>query len=439
MLGIKAESTQSQDDWIGPAPWIEMTPPGPRAQALIERDNRVAASCYARCHPLVVRRACGSVVEDVDGNRYLDFAAGGAVCTVGHCHAKVVAAIERQTRELIHIGGMAFRSEPMIALSEKLASIAPGRSAKRVFLTSGGTEAIEAAIKLARWRTRRQWIIAFRGAFHGRSIGALSLTSSRYHLREGFGPLMPMVAHVPYGDVEAIRSELFGQQMAPEEVAAIFVQPLLSEGEFLLPSEGFLPSLRKLCDKHGILLVADEVHSGFGRTGKMFACQHFGVVPDILAVSKGIAGGLPLGAIIAPEEVMTWPVDAHGSTHGGNPVACAAALATLDLLESGLIAHGAEAGTRLRERLERIAERRRCFRGVRGLGLLCGVDVVSRKTGRPYPPLRDRILAEAFRRGLILLGCGDATIRFTPPLLLNEAQVDVGLDVFDEAVATVTD
>jgi len=439
MLGIKEDSVQESDHWIGPAPWIETTPPGPFAQAAIERDNRVAASCYDRPYPLVVRRANGSVVEDVDGNRYLDFAAGLAVCSTGHTHARVVAAIERQCRELIHICGSTYRYEPMIALSEKLASIAPGRSAKRVYLAESGSEAIEAAIKLARWRTRRQWIIAFRGAFHGRTVGALSLTSSRHRMREGFGPLMPMVAHVPYGDVEAIRTQFFGHEMVPEEVAAIFVQPLLSEGEFTIPPNGFLPSLRKLCDKHGILLVVDETHSGCGRTGKMFACQHFGVVPDIVAVSKGLASGLPLGAIIAPEDVMTWPQGAHGSTYGGNPVACAAAMATIELLESGLVANAAKMGERMCERLETIGERRHCLQNVRGLGLMVGVDVVNRKTGRPYRALRDRIFAEAFRRGIILLGCGDATIRFSPPLLLNRTQLDVGLNVLDEAIATVTD
>ena len=439
MLGIKENSARDADHWIGPAPWIETTPPGPLAQASIERDARVAASCYSRQHPLVVRRAGGSVVEDVDGNRYLDFAAGRGAWSTGHTHRKVVAAVEQQCRELIHISGSAYRYESMIALSEKLALIAPGRSAKRVYLAASGSEAIEAAIKLARWQTRRQWIIAFRGAFHGRTIGALSLTSSKDCMREGLGPLMPMVAHAPYGDVEAIRTDLFGQQMTPGEVAAIFVQPLLTEGEFATPPNGFLPSLRKLCDKHGILLVLDENHTGMGRTGKMFACQHFGVVPDILVLSKGVASGLPIGAIVAPDQIMTWPTDAHSSTHGGNPLACAAGLATIELLESGLIANAAQAGARLSERLEEIGARRHCLKNVRGLGLLVGVDVVNRRSGRPFGALRDRILSEAFRRGLLLTACGDATIRFSPPLLLNKAQLEVGLNVFDEAITTVTD
>ncbi|MCK4659562.1 MAG: aminotransferase class III-fold pyridoxal phosphate-dependent enzyme [Phycisphaerae bacterium] len=439
ILSIKHDSTQETDRWIGPAPWIETTPPGPLATAAIDRDNRVAASCYARCYPLVVRRANGSVVEDVDGNRYLDFAIGADACCAGHTHPKVVEAITRQVHDLIHISGSAFHHAPMIALSERLAAIAPGKSAKRVFLTNSGTEAIEAAIKLARWQTRRQWIIAFRGAFHGWTMGALALTSSECRLQEGFGPLLPMVAHVPYGDLDAIRTQLFGQQMAPEEVAAIFVQPLLSESRFAFPPDGFLPALRKLCDKHGILLVMDETHSGMGRTGKMFACQHFGVVPDILAVSKGIANGLPLGAIIAPEKVMTWPPSTHGSTCGGNPVACAAGLATLELLESSLLPAGVKFGELLLERLNRLTRRRRCLANARGLGLLAAVDVVNRQSGRPYPALRDRILHEAFQHGLLLLGCAEATIRLSPPLIVNQAQLEVGLDVLDEAISTVTD
>ena len=364
---------------------------------------------------------------------------GLAVCATGHGHPKVVAAVGKQAHDLLHIGGSVFRCEPMTAVSERLAALAPGRSAKRVFLTNSGTEAVEAAIKLARWQTRRQWLIAFDGAFHGRTLGALSLTASRYRLREGFGPLLPMVAHVPYGDVDAIRTQLFGHQMAAEEVAAIFVEPLQSESGFAPPPPGFLPALRKLCDKHGILLAVDETQTGIGQTGNMFASQTLGVVPDILAVCKGLASGLPLGAIIVPEHLMTWPAGAHGSTHGGNPTACAAALATLELLEAGLIEQGVRSGERLRERLQQIAEKRRCLANVRGLGLLTGVDVVQRKTGRPYPALRERILAEAFQRGLILLGCGEATIRFTPPLLINKAQLAVGLDVLDEAIATVTD
>ncbi|MCP4592219.1 MAG: aminotransferase class III-fold pyridoxal phosphate-dependent enzyme [bacterium] len=439
MLGIKEQSVGGHDQWIGPAPWIDISPPGPLARTAIERDGRVAASCYARQHPLVVRRASGTVVEDVDGNRFLDFAAGMAVCSVGHGHPRVVEAIEKQLHELIHVCGTAFRYEPMIALSEKLAALAPGPAAKRVFLTNSGTEAIEAAIKLVRWHTRRPWIISFRGAFHGRTTGALALTSSEYRLREGFGPLLPMIAHAPYGDVEAIRDQLFGLQMAPEEVAAIFVQPLQSEGGFTLPPDGFLPALRRLCDKHGILMVVDENQCGLGRSGKMFACQQFGITPDVLVISHGLASGMPLGAVIAPEKVMTWPSGAHGSTYGGNPIACAAALATLELLESGLIASGAAAGQHLRGYLNDLTGRNRHLRDVRGLGLLLGVDVVNRRTGRPSAVLRDRVLGEAFRRGLILLGCGDTSIRFSPPLTINKAQLEVGIGVLEEAVATVAD
>ncbi|MFQ5413469.1 MAG: aminotransferase class III-fold pyridoxal phosphate-dependent enzyme [Phycisphaerae bacterium] len=439
MLGIKNNdaSQPSGDTWIGPAPWIETEPPGPKARALIDRDERFSSPSNTRDYPLVVDRAYGSVVADPDGNRFLDMAAGIAVCATGHCHPKVVAAIHAQSKRLVHICGSDFYYPAMVELVDRLASIVPGRSEKRVLLTNSGAEAVEAAIKLSRFHSGRRWIIAFHGAFHGRTMGALSLTCSKARQREGFGPLVPMVAHVPYGDAGAIESQLFRYQMGPGEVAAIFVEALQGEGGYVVPDASFLPKLRALCDKHGILLVCDEIQSGAGRTGKWFAYQHAGIVPDITLMAKGLASGMPLGAVIARAEVMNWPPGAQGSTFGGNPVCCAAALATLDLVESQYMAHAARLGERLREGLIAIAERRKCVANVRGLGLMLGVDVVNRRTGKRCPKLRGQLLTEAFRRGVLLLGCGETGIRFCPPLCINEAQLDVALKLFDEAVATV--
>jgi 4-aminobutyrate aminotransferase len=439
MLGIKKElePKRSEDAWIGPAPWIETPLPGPNAKALIERDERNSSPSYTRDVPLVVRRGLGSVVEDVDGNRFLDFAAGIAVCATGHCHPKVVAAIEAQAKCLIHICGSDFYYPPMVELMEKLVAIAPGPGPKRVLLTNSGAEAVEAAFKVARHHTNRKWVIAFHGAFHGRTMGALSLTSSKVRQKERFGPLVPMVAHVPYGHVEAIEAQLFKSQMTPNEVAAIFVEPIQGEGGYVVPPAPFLPDLRTLCDKHGILLVCDEVQSGTGRTGKWFAFEHFGIIPDLILMAKGLASGMPLGAVIARADIMDWPRGAQGSTFGGNPVCCAAALATLELVESGYMANAAALGPRILSELTAIAERRKIVTGVRGLGLMCAVEIVNRKTGKPDPKLRDRVLPAAYQRGLILLPCGDSSIRFCPPLCINETQLDVGLKLFDETLATL--
>lgn len=427
-------------DWIGPAPWIKVSPPGPLALKAVARDKRVSSPSYTRPYPLVVQRAQGSVVEDVDGNRYLDFTAGIAVCSTGHCHPQVVKAISEQASNLIHICGSDFYYEPMIALGEKLAQIAPGPASKRVLFTNSGAESVEAAIKLARHYTHRKGIIAFYGAFHGRTMGALSLTASKPRQRGRFGPLVPMVEHVPYGDVDAIRKNIFGRVASPEEVAAIFVEPLQGEGGYIVPPPNFLPDLRELCDKHGIMLVFDEIQSGMGRTGKMFCCEHYGVAPDILVLAKGLASGMPVGAVIASEEVMSWPEGAQGSTFGGNPVACAAALATIDLLEKQYIENAAALHEIAMTKLQTIDARRRQVMAPRGKGLMLAVDIVKdARTREPDPKMRDRIVSEAFSRGLLLLGCGETAIRFTPPLCINRVQLEVGFDVFDEAIATVAD
>lgn len=439
MLGIKAESRmeRNEDSWIGPAPWIKTDLPGPLAQLMVDRDEAVSSPSYTRDYPLVAKRASGSVIEDVDGNRFLDFAAGIAVCSTGHCHPKVVAAIEQQARSLLHICGSDFYIPAMVELMEKLTQIVPGKDPKHVFLTNSGTEAVEAAIKLARHYTDRKWIIAFHGAFHGRTMGALALTCSKARQKERFGPLIPMVAHVPYGNAEAIETQLFKYMMAPSEVAAIFVEPIQGEGGYVVPPPEFLPALRALCDKHGILLVADEIQSGAGRTGKWFAFEHFNVVPDIVLMAKGIASGMPLGAVIASSNIMAWPPGAQGSTFGGNPVCCAAALATLQLLESGYMANAAALGPQLQAGLRNIAENRKVIANVRGIGLMCAVDVINKKTGKGDAKVREKLVKASFERGLILLPCGEFGIRFVPPLCINETQLDVGIKLFDEAVAMI--
>jgi 4-aminobutyrate aminotransferase len=438
-LGIKPEEQPQGpgDTWIGPAPWIQTPLPGPHAKMLIERDHVHCSPSNKRDYPLVVRRAVGSVVEDVDGNRFLDFAAGLAVCSTGHCHPKVIAAMEAQAKLLIHMCGSDFYYPPMIELMERLAGIIPGDRPQRVLLTNSGTEAVEAAIKLVRHHSKRKWIIGFYGAFHGRTMGSLSLTCSKAVHRESFGPLIPMVTHVPYGDVDALESQLFKHKMAPNEVAAIFVEALQGEGGYAVPEASFLPRLRSLCDKHRILLVCDEIHTGTGRTGKWFAFEHFDIVPDIVLMAKGLASGMPLGAVIARADVMHWPPDTQGSTLGGNPVCCAAALATLELVESTYMKHAAALGPKLLARLGEIAGKRKVIARARGLGLMCGVDVIHRRSDKPDARLRHRILQAAFQRGLILLPCGEASIRFCPPLCINETQLEVGLRIFDEVLATI--
>lgn len=422
---------------FGPVPSITTKPPGPIAKGFIERDERYSSPSYTRDYPLVVKRALGSVVEDVDDNRYLDLAAGIAVCATGHCHPDVVAAIEQQTRNLIHICGSDFYYPSMVDLMEKLSAITPGGD-KKVLLTNSGAEAVEAAFKLARHHTNRKYAISFHGSFHGRTMGALALTSSKARQKEKFSPLVPMTAQVPFGDAAAIETTLFRYQMAPNEVAAIFVEPIQGEGGYIVSPPRFMTELRALCDKYGILLIADEIQSGTGRTGKWFAYEHFGIEPDITLMSKGIASGMPLGAVIAREGIMDWPPGAQGSTFGGNPVCCAAALATIDLVEKKYMANAAKMGKLLLERLGDIATAHKCIGSPRGLGLMCGVDVLNPKTGAADPKLREKILQAAYDRGMILLGCGETAIRFCPPLCITAEELETGLALFDQAIASVS-
>ncbi len=420
---------------LGPAPHLITDLPGPKAKQWIERDERVTSPSYTRDFPLVAHRGLGCVVEDVDGNRFLDFAAGIAVCATGHSHPAVTKALHEQIDRFIHICASDFYYASMAELCEKLVEITPLRSPGRVLLTNSGAEAVEAALKLSRYKTKRKWLLAFHGAFHGRTMGALSLTSSKIRQKKGFGPLVPMVTHAKYGDISSIE-EIFQRQAAPDEVAAVFVEPMQGEGGYVIPPAGFLKDLRALCDKHGILLVFDEIQSGIGRTGKWFACQHADVMPDILCAAKGLASGMPIGAVIAAADIMDWPPGAQGSTFGGNPVSCVAAIETIRLIETQYMKNAGRIGELLQARLRAIAGRHPRIGHIRGLGLMTGATVYD-DACKPSGALRNKVAQEAFRRGLILLGCGDDSLRFAPPLCINEQELNTGLEIVEQAVAAV--
>ena len=413
------------------APRLVTEVPGPEALARIERDRKVTSPSLPRAYPLVPKRGAGSVVEDVDGNLFLDVNAGIAVTSTGHSHPEVVDAIRRQAEELLHYSASDFYLPIYSDVCEELDRIAPFSKPARSFLTNSGTEAVEGAIKLARFATGRQYVIAMLDSFHGRSYGSVSLTASKAKYRTGFGPLLPGIHHTHFGDFEHLEQVLFKRLVSPSEVAAVIVEPILGEGGYVLPPDGWFPYLRELCDRHGILLVADEVQSGMGRTGKMWAIEHFGVEPDIVLAGKGIASGMPLGAMIAREDLMTWEVGAHGSTYGGNPVACAAALASLRLIEGGLMDNAREMGDLLMGGLRRMAERQPAIRDVRGLGLMIGIQF-------PDHDVMSAVEQAAFHKGLLVLGCGDDVIRMSPPLVIRRDQVDTALEVFEEAVAEVS-
>jgi 4-aminobutyrate aminotransferase len=411
------------------APRVVTEIPGPQARARIERDHKVTSPSLPRAYELVPRRGAGSVIEDVDGNLFLDVNAGIAVTSTGHAHPSVVAAIQRQAEQLLHYSASDFYLPIYSDVCEELDRIAPFAEGARSFLTNSGTEAVEGAVKLARYATGRQNIIAMIGSFHGRSLGSVSLTASKAKYRTGFGPLLPGVYHTVFGDEQHL-DILFRRLVAPSEVAAIVVEPILGEGGYVLPPPGWFRYLRDLCDRQGIVLVADEVQSGMGRTGDMWAIEHEGVEPDILLAGKGIASGLPLGAIVARERLMTWDVGAHGSTYGGNPVACAAALATLELIEGGLLDNARDVGELLLKGLRDIQARRPEIVDVRGRGLMIGIEFEQAET-------MHAVEQAAFRRGLLVLGAGDAVIRMSPPLVFRPDQAETALQVFDDAVADV--
>jgi 4-aminobutyrate aminotransferase len=424
------------------APHIVTDLPGPKGRAIIERDAAVASPSLTRAYALVAESGSGAVVTDVDGNRFLDFAAGIAVCSTGHSHPEVVDAIKQQAERLVHIAATDFYEPRYLEFMERLAAIAPFTEPARVFLTNSGTEAVEGAIKLARYHTHRPGIIAFEGAFHGRTMGALSLTNSKVKQRAGFGPLIPMVHHAPFprvrswreatggdgsAELEYLKRTIFGRQIAPSDVAAIVVEPIQGEGGYFPAPPAFLRGLRELCDEHGILLVADEIQSGMGRTGRWWAIEHAEVEPDIVTTAKGIASGMPIGAFIARESVWTWPPGAHGSTYAGNPVCAAAGLATLDIIEREGMANATAMGARLREGLERVCASRPAVLDIRGSGLMIGVEFDSHGAA-------EAVQEEAFRLGLLTLECGESSLRFSPPLVVSAAQVDTALELFDRAL-----
>jgi len=433
-------------------PLIHGALPGPRARQIIERDQRVISPSYTRSYPLVANRGEGAIVEDVDGNRFLDFNAGIAVVATGHCHPKVVAAIQRQAAELLHMSGTDFYYENMVALAEKLAELAPGGGERRVSFGNSGTEAIEAALKLARYSTGREKFIAFLGAFHGRTLGSLALTASKPVQRRGFSPLMPGVHHIPYAYcyrcaygkspdtcavecAKVIEDQLVKTILPPDEVAAIVLEPVQGEGGYVVPPQKFFDELARIAKRFGMLLVFDEVQSGMGRTGKMWAAEHFHASPDILAVAKGIASGLPLGATVARADLMTWPPGAHASTFGGNPVSCAAALTTIELLEQELVENAARIGSYIMDRLRDWPARFPIVGEVRGLGLMIGIELVrDRETRERAPVARNRVLELAFERGLLVLGAGENSIRLCPPLVITRDQAGFAMDVLEECL-----
>ena len=439
-------------------PKIKAQLPGPNAQRALANDEKYISPSYTRTYPLVAKSGRGMVVTDVDGNEFLDFSAGIAVTSTGHCHPQVVAAIQKQAAELIHMSGTDFYYENMAELAERLSQIAPMPGPHRIYYGNSGTEAVEAALKLARYHTKRQHVIAFYGAFHGRTMGALSLTASKPQQKRRFAPLVPGVTHVRYPDMyrgceggpqeaEAfalgcarfIEDKLFRTTLPPEEVAAIFVEPIQGEGGYVIAPAVFMRELRRICDRHGILLVVDEVQSGVGRTGKWWAVEHSEVEPDILCMAKGIASGMPLGVMLSRADIMDWVPGSHASTFGGNPVCVAAALATLDVIEKErLLANADAVGGYMLERLADWPRKYRLVGDVRGRGLMIGVEIVKDKKTKEYAAAeRDRIVQMAFERGILFLGCGPTALRISPSLVVTKEEADAAIDVLEECVEAV--
>ena len=436
-------------------PQIKTALPGPKAKALIDRDASVVSPSYTRSYPLVMERGYGAMVEDVDGNIFLDCAAGIAVNATGHAHPEIVKAVTEQAHRFLHMSGTDFYYEPQVRLAEDLAAVAPIDGGVRSFFGNSGTEAVEACVKLSRYSTKRDNIIAFLGGFHGRTLGALSLTASKAIQRRGFGPMMPGVYHSPYPDcyrcpvgltskdcaaecLDYLEHQIFVHLVSPDEVAAIVVEPIQGEGGYVVPPDQFIQRLREITKTNGILLVADEVQSGMGRTGKMFAIEHTGTRPDMIAMAKGIASGLPLGVAAARKDLMAWPPGAHASTFGGNPVSCAAAIVTLRLLRERLMANAADVGAHLMAGLKALVDKHRLIGEVRGRGLMIGVELVrDRHTKERASEERERVVAAAFSRGLLLLGAGKNSIRFSPPLILTREQAETAVRIFDEALGDV--
>jgi 4-aminobutyrate aminotransferase len=438
-----------------PVPDLKTSLPGPRAKAIIDRDAAVVSPSYTRSYPFVMARGEGAMAEDVDGNRFLDCAAGIAVNSTGYSHPAVVAAIVEQAGKFLHMSGTDFYYEPQVRLGEEMNAIAPWLGPKKSFFANSGTEAIEAAVKLARYQTQRHGIIAFLGSFHGRTMGSLSLTSSRAIQRKGFGPPLSGVYHAPYPNpyrrpvgqsvdecaaaaIAYIEDQILVHLVSPDEVAAVVVESIQGEGGYVVPPPAFHQALRELTRKHGMLLIVDEVQSGMGRTGRMFAIEHFGVEPDIVATAKGIASGLPLGVTTARADVMAWPPGSHASTFGGNPVSCAAALATIKLLKESLIANATEVGRHFTDGLRALQDKHALIGDVRGFGLMIGIELVrDRLTKERATTERDRLVDECFRRGLLVLGAGRNTLRLSPPLVLTRDEASTAVRIIDESLSAM--
>ena len=436
-------------------PDLKTALPGPKARAIIERDARVVSTSYTRDYPLVMARGEGCAVEDADGNVFLDCSAGIAVTATGHSHPDVVQAIVEQAHKFLHMSGTDFYYEPQVRLGEQLAAIAPMQGSKRSFFGNSGTEANEAALKLAKYYTKRDNVIAFLGAFHGRTMGSLALTASKITHRKGFGPLLPGTYHAPYPDcyrcplgyrpencaaecLNFLEDQLFVHLVSPEEVAAVMVEPIQGEGGYIVPPDVFLQKLREITSKYGILLIADEVQSGMGRSGRMFAVEHVGIEPDIVTIAKGIASGMPLGVATAPAEIMSWPPGTHASTFGGNPVSCAAALATIRLLQNGLVKNAATVGAHLLAGAKALMDKHQLIGDVRGRGLMIGIELVrDRQTKERATTERDAVVRECFKRGLLVLGAGRNAIRLSPPLVLTKQLADIALEILDQALTAV--
>jgi 4-aminobutyrate aminotransferase len=449
-------TTRTMTATVGPK--LKTALPGPHAKRVLAGDDKIISPSYTRSYPLVAKSGRGIVVTDVDGNEFFDFSAGIAVTSTGHCHPAVVAAIQKQAGELIHMSGTDFYYESMVQLAERLSKIAPMRGPHRVYYGNSGAEAVECALKLARYHTKRQNVIAFFGAFHGRTMGAVSLTASKPQQHRRFAPFVPGVTHIRYPDVyrgcsggapdaEAfalgcarfLEEKLFKTTLPPEEVAAIFVEPIQGEGGYVVAPTAFMQELRRICDRHGILLVADEVQSGIGRTGKWWAIEHTGVEPDMVCMAKGIASGMPLGVCMTRAEVMDWVPGSHASTFGGNPVCIAAALASLDVIEKErLLDNSASVGNHMLNRMADWPSKLKLVGDVRGRGLMLGVEIVKDKVTKEYGAAeRDRIVELAFERGVLFLGCGPSTVRICPPLVVTKEQADVAVDVLEECIMIV--
>jgi 4-aminobutyrate aminotransferase len=436
-------------------PLLKTELPGPKARQIVEQDHKFLSPSYTRSYPLVAKSGRGAIVEDVDGNSFLDFAACIAVVATGHCHPEVVAAIQKQAAELIHMSGTDFYYPNLVEFARRLGSIVPGAEPKRVFFTNSGTEAVEAAMKLARYHSGREKFIAFTGCFHGRTFGSLSLTASKSVQRKGFGMLVPGVFHAPYPNtyrgswgfppetvaddsINFIEHALFHRLVDPSEIAAVFIEPIQGEGGYLPAPARFLQKLQALCRHHGILLVLDEVQSGMGRTGKWWACEHSGIEPDIICIAKGIASGMPLGAMVARASVMDWKPGSHATTFGGNPVCIAAGLATMNVLEGGYIANAAKMGEFLFARMNGWPSRFRIVGDVRGKGLMIGIEFVrDQKTREKSPEIREKIIQAAFQRGLLVLGAGGNGVRLSPPLMIDEEQADCALRILESCIEEV--